>query len=179
METQQQEFSETVTVRYRCTWQEFELAVRSVGSVTASSYCKSFHVNYRGMTKWMSAMGQSAREESPLSPTYWPPWPTSSPFSRSATAACPRRKARCAGCPGWRGTSRNVRGLNPRPQGARGLLWHHTVRRAEGLQEAGRKLARLKKKPIGRNSNAEKRSIMEKCYLNTPNLTYPSFLYMP
>ena len=51
METQQQEFSETVTVRYRCTWQEFELAVRSVGSVTASSYCKSFHVNYRGMTK--------------------------------------------------------------------------------------------------------------------------------
>ncbi len=61
METQQQEFSETATVRYRRTWQGYEQAVRSGGSVTLSSYCKSFHVNYRGMTKWMSAMGLSAR----------------------------------------------------------------------------------------------------------------------
>lgn len=62
METQQQEFSETAAVRYRRTWQGFELAVRRDGSVTLSSYCKSLHVNYHGMTKWMAAMGLSARE---------------------------------------------------------------------------------------------------------------------
>jgi hypothetical protein len=61
METQQNEFTELAYTRYQRTWHGFEAIFRRGGSATLSAYCKSVHVNYEGMKKWVSASGLSVR----------------------------------------------------------------------------------------------------------------------
>ena len=62
METQQQEIDQVACVRYQRTWEGYESAILSGGTSALSKYCKSLHVNYRGMARWMSSMGLSVRE---------------------------------------------------------------------------------------------------------------------
>lgn len=61
METQSQEFTEMAFMRYQRTWRGFAAILNRGGSATLSAYCKSVHVNYEGMKKWVSASGLSVR----------------------------------------------------------------------------------------------------------------------
>ena len=61
METQENQFTELACMRYQRTWSGFEALFRRGGSTTLSAYCKSVHVNYEGMKKWVSARGLSVR----------------------------------------------------------------------------------------------------------------------
>ena len=58
---QEHTITEMAKARYQRTWSEFELIKRQGGRTTLCEYCKSFHVNYRGMTEWMSYKGLSVR----------------------------------------------------------------------------------------------------------------------
>ena len=62
METQQQEIEQVACVRYQRTWEGYESSILSGGTSALSKYCKSLHVNYHGLTKWMAARGLSVRE---------------------------------------------------------------------------------------------------------------------
>ena len=62
METQQQEIDQVACVRYQRTWEGYESSILSGGTSALSKYCKSLHVNYHGLTKWMAARGLSVRE---------------------------------------------------------------------------------------------------------------------
>lgn len=61
MGTQEYAFGEQAAVRYQRTWRGFEAIFRRGGYATLSAYCKSVHVNYEGMKKWVSASGLSVR----------------------------------------------------------------------------------------------------------------------
>ncbi len=61
METQEYEFTEMAYTRYQRTWRGFEAIFRRGGSSTLSAYCRSVHVSYEGMKKWVSASGLSVR----------------------------------------------------------------------------------------------------------------------
>ena len=61
METQEHEFTEMAYTRYQRAWKGFEAIFRRGGSSTLSAYCKSVHVNYEGMKKWVCANGLSVR----------------------------------------------------------------------------------------------------------------------
>ena len=62
METQEIEFTEMACTRYQRTWRGFEAIFHRGGSSTLSAYCKSVHVSYEGMKKWVSANGLSVRQ---------------------------------------------------------------------------------------------------------------------
>ena len=47
--------------RYQRTWRGFVSIINSGVSLTLSAYCKSVHVNYDGMKKWVSSSGLSVR----------------------------------------------------------------------------------------------------------------------
>ena len=59
MKTQQQELSDDAFVLYQRTWQGYEAVIRDGGTDTLSAYCKTAHVNYDRMIRWMSAKGLS------------------------------------------------------------------------------------------------------------------------
>ena len=61
METPEYEFTEMAYTRYQRTWRGLEALFRRGGSSTLSAYCKSVHVSYDGMKKWVSARGLSVR----------------------------------------------------------------------------------------------------------------------
>ena len=61
METQEISFTEMAFMRYQRTWLGFEAIINRGGSSTLSAYCKSVHVNYEGMKKWVSSSGLSVR----------------------------------------------------------------------------------------------------------------------
>lgn len=61
METQEISFTEMAYLRYQRTWQGFEALFHCGGAATLAAYCKSEHINYEGMKKWVSASGLSVR----------------------------------------------------------------------------------------------------------------------
>ena len=62
METQEITFTEMADTRYQRTWQGFEAVFSRGGTATLAAYCKSVHVNYGGMKKWVYASGLSVRQ---------------------------------------------------------------------------------------------------------------------
>ena len=61
METQEITFTDMAYTRYQRTWRGFEAIFRRGGTATLAAYCKSVHVSYEGMKKWVSASGLSVR----------------------------------------------------------------------------------------------------------------------
>ncbi|MBR1509335.1 MAG: hypothetical protein IJ623_01605, partial [Bacteroidales bacterium] len=61
MGMQENSFTEMAFTRYQRTWRGFEALFQRGGSATLSAYCKSVHVSYEGMKKWVSASGLSVR----------------------------------------------------------------------------------------------------------------------
>ena len=61
METQEITFTEMAYTRYQRTWRGFEAVFHRGGTATLAAYCKSVHVSYEGMKKWVSASGLSVR----------------------------------------------------------------------------------------------------------------------